>query len=109
MQIGKRGFGTALQQVIPDFDDWRATYRWPFIALSLILSLGVIASGGAKRADAVQIGQLVKSPPALQTLSIPQNSSSRAHANDAERPAPAIDDKTTPIAPQQMRNEQAQR
>ncbi len=109
MQIGERGHGPALQPVIADFNDWRATYRWPFIALCLVFSLGVIASGGAKRVDAGHPGEIAKSPPAVQAASIPKDSSSPAHSVGAERPAAAIDVQTTPIAAPQMRNEQAQR
>ncbi len=108
MQIGERGYGPALQPVISDFNDWRATYRWPFIALCLALSLGVIASGGTKRADAGQLGEIAKSSPVIQTLSIPQNISSLARPVDA-RPATGIDIQATPIAPLLMRNEPAQR
>ncbi|QBB70816.1 hypothetical protein ELE36_10865 [Pseudolysobacter antarcticus] len=109
MQIGERGFEPALQPVMLDFNDWRATYRWPFIALCLALSLGVIASGGTKRADAGQLGEIAKSPPAVQTPSIPQNTSSTKRPLDGQGAATAIDIQTTPIAPPQVHNEPAQR
>jgi len=107
MRIGERGFRPALQPVILDFNDWRATYRWPFIALCLILSLGVIASGGAKYADAGQLGETAKTPAAIQAGAIPQNAG--LHSVDAENPAAAIGIQTSPIAPQQTGNEQVQR
>jgi hypothetical protein len=109
MHIGERGFSPALQPVVTDFNDWRATRRWPFIALCLVLSLGVIASGGAKRADAEQLGDIAKSPLAAQAPAIPQNSSSRARPVDAQGPITAIDMPTTPIAPPHLRDKQAQR